>query len=103
MTIGNALTFINRAMQEPLLRDRLNDATDLTALHAVLRNEGLTFTPFEFEDAVNSQLVKCTDWDSADQLKEFRQWWELLQQIISPAPCGPDGACSGSCGPTAKG
>ena len=92
MTIGNALTFIKRGMAEQSLRDRLNTAATLSELQKVLAEEELTFTSFEFEDAVNSSLVKCAEWDEADQLKEFQQWWEMLQSFVSP-----DGAVSSSC------
>ena len=97
MTIGHALTFIKRGMSEQSLRDRLNSTTCLSELHTVLRDEGMTFTPFEFEDALNSSLIKCTEWESADALKEFGQWWEMLQQIVSPETCSPGKSCSGGC------
>lgn len=95
MTIGNALNFIKQAMADNDLRDRLNGASTLTELHGVLLNEGFSFSADEFEDAVNSQLVKCEDWESASQLKEFQMWWELLQQIA--AQQGKDG-CESKCG-----
>ena len=96
MTLGHALTFIKRGMAEPDLRDRLNAASSISEVHEVLQKEGLNFTPFEFEDAVNSSLVKCAEWEEADQLKEFQTWWEMLQQIVSPDTCGSAEGCSSS-------
>ena len=99
MTIGNALTFIKRGMIEKALRDRLNAASTLQDLLQILDAEDLTFTPSEFEDAVNSSLVKCSECDEADELKDFQMWWEMLQQIISPETCASSGSCAsaGSC------
>ncbi len=97
MSIGNALNFIKRAATEPALRDRLNSATCTSELEEVLSSEGLIFTPFEFEDAFNSSLVKCTEWEAADHLNEFRMWWEMLQQIVSPGACNATASCSGGC------
>ena len=97
MSIGNALTFIKRAVTEPALRGRLNSASCTSELEGILAAEGLSFTPFEFEDAVNSSLVKCTEWEEADHLNEFRTWWEMLQQIVSPETCSASKGCSGGC------
>lgn len=94
MSIGNALTFIKRGMKEKALRDRLNKAATPKELQRILEGEDVTFTPSEFEDAVNSSLVKCTEWEEADELKDFQMWWEMLQQIISPETCASSGSCA---------
>ena len=97
MSLAHALTFIKRAMAETSLRDRLNRASCSTEMTEVLTSEGLSFTPFEFEDALNSQLVKCSEWEAAEQLNEFKMWWEMLQQIVSPSTCASTKSCSGGC------
>lgn len=101
MSIGTALKFMKRGMAEAALRDRLNGAVDLPELMQILEEEGLTFSPVEFEDAVNSTLLKCQTWDEANALREFKFWWELLQRTPAPYSCGPSSGCSsntcGSC------
>ena len=94
MSRGNALTFIKRGLVEQGLRDQLNTATGITEIFNLLEAEGLSFTPDEFEDAVNSSLIKCTQWEEADRLKEFRTWWEMLQQIAAPDPCKTPETCA---------
>jgi hypothetical protein len=97
MTIGNALNFIKRAMADSSFRDRLNGTSTPAELKSVLLEEGLCFSADEFEDAINSRLVKCGDWESASQLKEFQGWWELLQQIAAQQ-AGEGGCESNKCG-----
>ncbi len=95
MTIGNALTFIKRGQQERNLRSRLNAANTLDELNEILTEEALSFTAHEFDEAYHHRLTQYQEQEEADQLKEFKFWWDLLSQMLNPASCG--GMCS-SCG-----
>lgn len=102
MTIGNALTFIKRGQTDSELRQRLNSASDLHARDAVLSDEHLVFSPFEFDEAYHHQLTLCQTVEAADQLAEFKMWWDILSQMLNPDAgnttiCSGT-ACSGCCG-----
>ena len=92
MTIGNALNFIERGLTDSALRDRLNTAPDMSQCEGVLAEESLTFTDHEFDEAFHHRLTQCQEAEEADQIREFKLWWDLLGQVLR------DGKCSPSCG-----
>jgi hypothetical protein len=94
MTIGNALTFITRGLTESDLRDRLNAAASVAERDEVLVQEKFAFSDHDFDEAFHNRLTLCQAQEEADQLREFKMWWDLLSQIISPAGCGSHcGSC----------
>ena len=95
MTIGNALTFIERGQNDSSLRGRLNAATSCKERDDILAGENLLFSTHDFDEAFNHRLTQCQEKEEADQLKEFRMWWDLLSQILDPAACG--NSCGGCC------
>lgn len=95
MTIGNALSFIERGQTDGALRDRLNDATSCKERDDMLAAEKLTFSAHDFDEAFHHRLTLCQEAEEADQLKEFKMWWDLLTQLLEPAACRNH--CSGSC------
>ena len=88
MTVGNALIFIDRGLEDSALRKRLNTTDSLKARDDTLSAEGLTFSDNEFDEAFHHRLTLCQEEEEADQLKEFKMWWDLLARILSPAACG---------------
>ena len=78
MTIGNALLFIRQGLEDSDLRHQLNHASSISELDAILIDRGLTFSEFDFEEAFYNRLFKCQEQVLADQLKEFKIWWDLL-------------------------
>lgn len=97
MTIGNAILFIKRGLFDGELRDRLNGASTPPEFQKILDGEKLVFTDYDFDEAYHHLLVKCQEEEDADQLKEFKMWWDLSAQILSPDTCGT--GCSGGCCP----
>jgi hypothetical protein len=93
MSTRNALDFIDRGLRDRELRGRLNHATTLAERDDVLAGEKLAFSPPEFEEAFYQRLTQCQETVQAEQLKEFKAWWDLLAQSFQPAPCG--GQCAG--------
>ena len=87
MTIGNAMDFIKRGINDSELRDRLNTAPGLRECDKILSEEGLEFTSHEFEDAYRNLLTLCLKAEAADQLKEFKNWWEILTRLLEPGTC----------------
>ena len=78
MTIGNALSFIDRGQKDEALRQALNKAETMDACNVILACENLKFSSFEFEEAFSFRLFKCLDYEKAQQLQAFKIWWDLL-------------------------
>jgi hypothetical protein len=38
----------------------------------------------EFDEACNHRLTQCQQAEEAEQLREFRMWWDLLSQLLNP-------------------
>jgi hypothetical protein len=96
MTIGNALTFIKRSLNDSVLRERLNGASSKKELGRVLAEEFISFSAHDFDEAYNHKLTECQENDEAEQLKELKLWWDLLGQILDPRTCNAgciDGCC----------
>ncbi|GAB6906312.1 conserved hypothetical protein [Desulfosarcina cetonica] len=96
MTVANALTFIKRGLSEKTLRSRMNAADSVQAIEDILTEEKIHFTADEFDEAFYQRLRQCQEVDEADQMKEFKLWWNLLIQTMAPAAC--TGGCSGCSG-----
>lgn len=88
MTIGNALTFIKQGLHDGTLRRRLNSAPDMSQLHHVLEDEKLIFSPHDFSEAIHHRLFQCQEEEEAEQIKEFKMWWEMLSRSLEPVACG---------------
>ena len=95
MTIGNALAFIERGLIDSVLRNILNSASSLTELRSLLGDEKLTFSIHDFDEAFHNRLTKCREEEEADQIKEFKMWWDLLNRSLEPTEGG--NPCSGCC------
>lgn len=95
MTIGNALTFIKRSLNDSVLRDRLNGASNKEEFDRVLAEEFLNFSAYDFDEAYNHKLTECQEADDAEQLMELKLWWDLLGRIHEPSACST--GCNGCC------
>lgn len=92
MTVANAQKFIKQGLGDRELRDRLNSASDLSELQKILEDENLGFSPNEFDEAFYNVLTECQSTEAADQVKEFKMWWEFLGQTF-----GMSSGCGGQC------
>ena len=81
MPIANVRKFAQLAMSEAALRKELNSAANREERMAILEARGLPFTDAEFGEGYRSLLVECQSEAAADQLKEFKLWWEMLQSM----------------------
>lgn len=89
MSISDAQNFIQRAMAESDLVERINDAPDVPAVQDILTKEGYSFNADEFEEAYTHLLTQCQFEEQADCLKGVRMWWEFLGQALMKIN-GPD-------------
>ncbi len=81
MGIEKAKTFIRRGMRDSDLRNRLNTSAGREDMLAILEREQLVFTYSEFDEAYHNLLVQCQEEEQAEQLKEFKMWWDLIQTM----------------------
>jgi hypothetical protein len=95
MTIGNALGFIERGLHDTDLRKRLNAAVTAEECERLLGDENLNFLPHDFDEAFRHRLTQCQEAEEADQIKEFKLWWDLLLGSFGTGSCGT--GCNGCC------
>lgn len=95
MTLGNALTFIERGLKDGQLRSRLNSASNASELQDILEAEKLMFSAHDVDEAFRYRLTQCQEEEEADQIKEFKMWWCLLSQSLEMITCGNQ--CGGCC------
>lgn len=96
MTIGNALGFIERGLYDTEMRRRLNAASSVAECENVLDEKNLKFSPHDFDEAYHHRLTQCQEAEEADQIKEFKMWWDLLLGSFDVGSCKSTG-CSGCC------
>lgn len=105
MTIGSAKKFIKQAQVDTDLRRALNKAKTHAILLEQLEENGFSFSAHDFDEAFHNTLFECQFEEHANQLKEMKAWWELLQGILgvqetssSCGPCSIKSSCNlGSC------
>ncbi|MBN2804746.1 MAG: hypothetical protein JXR91_16745 [Deltaproteobacteria bacterium] len=105
MTVKNAMKFIDEGQVDSDLRKKLYNANTIDEMYKILGDMNLSFSAAQFEEAYTNRLVNCQHEDFAEQLKEFKLWWEMLNQInggagsASVSSCETGGSCSTkSCG-----
>jgi hypothetical protein len=81
MSIGEAKAFIHRGMQDRDLRNRLNASGGPEDMLAILEREKLVFTYSEFDEAYHNLLTQCQEEEQAEQLKDFKMWWDLIRTM----------------------
>jgi hypothetical protein len=86
MTIGNALGFIKQGLGDKNLRNQLNRASSVSEVYEILDREHFAFSPQDFDQAHYLQLVKCQEIEQAQQIKEFKLWWDLLLLSMAANP-----------------
>lgn len=99
MTIGRALKFIARGLEDQPFRTSLNKAASIPQLYQILEEYSLSFDGGDFEEAFNHRLTKCQELEAAEQLKEFKMWWELLHRLLanetpSDSSCASKSSCA---------
>lgn len=95
MTIGNAIKFIKRSFSDADLRGRLNEAASKNELDQILAEEFISFSGHDFDEAYNHKLTECQEEEMAEQIKELKQWWDILNQLLEPSACRAE--CHGDC------
>lgn len=93
MTIGNALDFIKHGLHDTDLRRRLNEASTTAECERILNEKNLRFSPHDFDEAFHNRLTLCQEEEAADQIKEFKMWWDLLLGSFGENACGA--GCTG--------
>jgi hypothetical protein len=82
MSIENAKKFISRAMSDKQVRDQMNAASTSGELTTILENHDMAFTYTEFNEAYTTFLTQCQSEEKANEIKELKMWWDLIQSMI---------------------
>jgi hypothetical protein len=75
----NVRRLARRISTDAGFRRALARAADQEARLALLAEADLSFTDAEFEDGVRAMLVECQTEEAAEEVREFRLWWDLLR------------------------
>lgn len=78
MSRQNAIDFIKLARTDKDLRSRFNKAADNAERRAILQEIDLEFNYPEFEDAFNNMLGNCQIEEQADDLRNFKLWYDYI-------------------------
>ena len=97
MTVHNAMVFIEKGLNDTSLRQRLNSASSRKEIQDVLADDQMIFADNEFDDAFYTLLTQCQTAEKADQLREFKMWWNFLYQMVDPQSTGCGHGCT-ACG-----
>ena len=79
MTLAAAQQFIQRAVNDPDMVRRMNDARDKSAVRKILDELKFNFNREEFEPAYLNLLTCCQTEAQADAVKEVKLWWDCLE------------------------
>ena len=78
MSVENAKIFIKKALNDKELRDGVNAASNSEEVAAFLESKNLAFNYSELDEAHSNLLTQCQHEDEANELKEFRMWWDMI-------------------------
>lgn len=73
MAIDKAITFVKKAISDKKFR---TDCYKSNSKNELMKLFG--FDEFEFEDAVNMQLVKCQSYEEAEAYQQIKMWFSIL-------------------------
>jgi hypothetical protein len=79
MSIANATTFINQFEADTELRKLCNSCRSQKELLEMLDNKQLSFSADEFNDVLNSLLVKCQSYEQAGYIEEIKRWFLMFK------------------------
>ena len=78
MTLAAAQAFIQRAVSDHDMVDRIQTATDDHEVRQILIEMGFEFNHEEFEQAYYNVLTWCQTESQADHVKEIKLWWDCM-------------------------
>ncbi|MGQ1946819.1 Nif11 family protein [Geofilum sp. OHC36d9] len=79
MSIANATTFIRQFENDTELRKLCNSCRSQKELLKILDDKQLGFSEDEFNDVLNSLLVKCQSYEQAGYIEEIKRWFMMFK------------------------
>ncbi len=73
MALSKALKFVKQFGSDHTLRSACNQVNTKNEL---MKKYG--FNEYEFDDAINMQLVKCQNYDEAEGIYQIKLWFALF-------------------------
>ncbi len=78
MSVNNAMEFIKLVKGNDSFRQKCYEFNNIEDLMEKLIHDFKGFTPDDFKNAINMNLIKCQTWEQADVYKEIDDWFKLL-------------------------
>ena len=78
MSTSNALSFIRNFETDTQMRKLCNSCKSRRELLDLLASMGLPFSEFEFDEVINTLLVKCQTYEQAGYVKNIKDWFYLF-------------------------
>lgn len=79
MSLNHAHRFFEKIESDSEFRKECCRMRNQAGLLAFLREEGLSFTPDEFEQEAILQLFKCQTEEQADLVRQKQYWFRLFR------------------------
>jgi len=84
MSLAGARKFIQQALWDRDLIERVNSAPDEASLADLLASLDMQFNYAEFEEACNHLLTQCQRYEQAATIEEIKLWWQCLGNALAP-------------------
>jgi len=78
MSLNNALEFIELVKSNEGFRQKCYEYDNIEGLMMELIQNNKGFTPDDFENAINMNLIKCQTYEMAEIFKEIDNWFKLF-------------------------
>ena len=78
MSVTHAMEFIELVKTSESFRQECYEYAHIEDLMEMLTQNSKGFTPNDFENAINMNLVKCQTYEQAEVYKEIDNWFKLF-------------------------
>lgn len=79
MAINDAMRLLKMVDTHPEFRKSLVRCNKLSEMEEVLKTNDMSFTPFEFEEAINLLHVQCQTLEAAQSLMAKAEWYNYMK------------------------
>ena len=78
MSLNNALEFVELVKSSDSFRQKCYEYPNIEDFMEMLAQNDKSFTPDDFENAINMNLLKCQTFDQAEVYQEIGNWFKLF-------------------------
>lgn len=78
MSIASAINFLKRVQVDEEFRKECYMCKSKDELRQTLEKEGYKFTMLEFDNGVNTLILRCADASQAFEIHHLQSWYNLV-------------------------